>query len=219
MPDLVQRDITVLLSGGLDSSLCAVLAHQMGRLRNVLHINYHQPAGQQEDRCSRALAEGLNVPFFDLREVGVAGCVDAMAIGTGAPGPRVVPGRNLWMASLAISHALQTGCTSVWLGCNADDAANYPDCRPEFIDALNAMAQATYGIGVAAPLMLRTKREVVEKWVDLGRSLDETWSCYQPRDVRVDFGFSTIPVARPCGTCDACVLRDAAERALTGREW
>ena len=202
------RNVTVLLSGGLDSSLCAELAHQQGRLRNCLHIHYGQPASAQEARCSRAVADSLGVQCFVRQGVGTA---DAMATGVGEPGPRVVPGRNLWMASIAISYALETGSTSVWLGCNADDAKNYPDCRPAFIEALNAMAQATYGVEVAAPLMLRTKKDIVRKWLALGRDLDETWSCYQPREV---------PWTKdvPCGTCDACVLR-ADAIAADKRGW
>jgi 7-cyano-7-deazaguanine synthase len=193
MPD--SRTV-VLLSGGVDSSLCLLRAHREGRLHSALQVNYEQPMADAERRAAQALCDSLGVQRVPLRAYHPGRA--AMWAGHGATGPRVVPGRNLWLISLAVSHAAACGATSVTIGCNADDAANYPDCRPQFIEAAHELAARAYGIAVLAPLVGLSKQEVIAEWVGSGRSLDECWSCYESKNLT------------PCGTCDACVLRRSA---------
>lgn len=183
----------VLLSGGVDSSLCLLLAHRAGTVEGALQINYDQPCATNEREAAAKLCAELDIERTPMRAYHPGRA--AMWLGVGAPGPRVVPGRNLWLLSLAISHAAALGANSVTIGCNADDAENYPDCRPEFLAAVSSMAQAAYGVSVKTPLLHMTKRQVIGAWRELGRNLDETWSCYE----------STT--TKPCGTCNACVLR------------
>lgn len=189
------RDIVVLFSGGLDST---VVAHMAGdRLHSVFSVSYGQPHGVNEGMAAErwAMARGVH------REVVVAPVagVEAMEIGAGTPGPRLLPGRNLLLLSLAVNYAAARGASEVWMGANADDAADYPDCRREFVEAMSELAIAAYGIGVSAPLSWMTKREVVAKARELGVDIDATWSCYQPRGG-----------VYPCGTCNACRLRAGA---------
>lgn len=211
---LPDPDITVLLSGGLDSSLCAVLAYERGRLRNCLFVGYEQPAAHQERERSAALADALGVnwcsidcqPHFGGRCMEVERVVQPPPARAGSmwdvhgrPGPRVVPGRNLWLVSLAVAQACRTGSSVVWIGCNMTDARNYPDCRVAFMDSINTLATNAYGVAVQAPLLHRSKRSIIRDWVDRGRDPSACWSCYTPRN------------DAPCGTCDACVTRENAD--------
>jgi len=127
--------------------------------------------------------------------------VSALDIGAGAHGPRVVAGRNLLLLSHATAYALSVGACRVWIGCNADDAEDYPDCRREFIEAAGMMTWLAYGSRVWAPLIDMNKRQVVAKARELGVDIADTWSCYQPSIAR--------PL-EPCGTCNACRLRASA---------
>jgi len=189
------RSVIVLLSGGVDSSLCAVTAGPT--LHSCLQVNYGQPAADQERAAAAALCAALGVERVPLRAYhpGLA----AMRTGVGVAGPRVVPGRNLWLLSLAVSHAAALGLAEVWIGCNADDASNYPDCRPDFIAGLSTASESAYGVRVVAPLLHLTKRQVIATWESRGHTLDTTWSCYEPNG------------AAPCGSCDACRLRTSSE--------
>ena len=185
----------VLLSGGLDSTVVAKMLLDRGELVACLMVDYGQPHARWElpravDFCAKYGIRALHA------QIPIPG-MDAMRIGSGAAGARVVPGRNLLLTSVAVSHALTVGADTVALGCNADDNRDYPDCRASFLTALNATTRA-YGVQVVAPLMGYTKRQVVSEAARVGVDLDETWSCYEPVG------------PAPCGTCNACRLRDAA---------
>jgi queuosine biosynthesis protein QueC len=142
-------------------------------------------AHMAERGAATALASwfGIEIEFREVRLWGHA-----------TEGPCIVPGRNAVLLSLAGALAQAQGHGSVVIGCNADDQADYPDCRPGFLRAM----QEALGSVVRAPLIGMTKREVARYARDLGVPVEATWSCYQPRD------------GGPCGVCAACRLRDDA---------
>jgi len=125
-----------------------------------------------------------------------------MADPIGEAGPRVVPARNAMLAALAASRAVMMGARTVWLGATADDHADYPDCRPAWIDAMSRTLELAYGVSLAAPFGHLVKRQVAAKATEWGVPLHDSWSCYTPGD---DGGV--------CGTCNACVSTAAAVAA------
>lgn len=189
----------ILLSGGLDSAVLAFAAAQSGTLAGGLTAVWGQPMWDREVYAASGLAVDLGCQWWRID----APLSDrqAMRIGSGAEGPRVVPGRNLALISLGVNLASTHGFNEVQIGCNADDARDYPDCRPAFIEAVSALAVGTYGVRVAAPLLTATKRDVAEKARAMGVPIERTWSCYEAP--------MTLPTI-PCGTCNACRLRIAA---------
>lgn len=191
--------VLVLLSGGLDSAVLAFAAARDGTLAGALTVVYGQPMWDREVYAASGLAVDLGCRWW--RVDAPLSDQQAMRIGAGVTGPRVVPGRNLALISLGVNHAAANGWTEVQIGCNADDARDYPDCRPAFIEAVSALAMATYGVHVAAPLLISTKRDVAAKARTLGVPIDRTWSCYEASH--------SLPCV-PCGTCNACRLRIAA---------
>jgi 7-cyano-7-deazaguanine synthase len=118
--------------------------------------------------------------------------VGKLAIGPGEPGPRVVAGRNLAMLAMAVNLAAGVGASTVWIGCTAEDSAEYPDCRPAFIEEVDRMARA-FGVRVVAPFIGNTRAEVIARGREDGAPLGLAWSCYEPRD------------GKPCGSCDSCM--------------
>ena len=189
-------DLVVLLSGGLDSTVAAEIARQSGHLHSVVSFCYGQANTVQEMSAADRWATRHKVTR-KVFTVDVPG-VSALDIGAGTHGPRVVPGRNLLLLSHAVAYALSVGACRVWIGCNADDAEDYPDCRRDFIEGVGYMTWNAYGLRVWAPLVDLTKRQVVAKARELGIDIADTWSCYQPSIAR--------PL-EPCGTCNACRLR------------
>lgn len=187
--------VVVLLSGGADSTLLAERAHRAGTLHSCHFFHYGQPAGEAEWSAAKAWGKtrGVHVERTDLALPGVS----AMQIGSGVPGPRVLVGRNLVLLSLAVSRAAAVGASEVQFGANADDQADYIDCRGSWVDALSACALGCAGVRVAAPLVGMTKGQILGELEALGVALESTWSCYQPAE---------WPWT-PCGTCNACVLR------------
>lgn len=193
------RDVVVLLSGGLDSTVLAASALKAGRLRACICFRYGQPHMEAEMLAARQWcnANAVERVVVDVPLPGGS----AMHTGIGTPGPRVMPGRNLVLIAHAVQYAAVIGAREVRIGACADDHHAYADCRPEFITAAALIAR-TYGIEVEAPYLYLRKIDIVGIAHGLGVSLAQTWSCYQPR--AVGFGFEE------CGTCNACTLRNAA---------
>lgn len=194
------RDVVVLFSGGLDSTVCAEMARRSGALHTLLHFQYGQANAEMEMVTSGkwATARGLSRLILPM-PIRAA----ELHIGSGVEGPRVVPGRNFAMLATAANYAASVGCREVWIGCNADDAADYPDCRDTFLRAVSDLTRYAAGVDVVAPLLGETKAGVVRLAHNLGLDLAETWSCYEP-----------TRAGNPCGGCNACRLRAAAETAL-----
>lgn len=192
----------VLLSGGVDSAVAAATLREAGRRLHLLFVDYGQPAARQEERAARRLAEGLQVPLSVLR------CplpLGRMGDPPGAPGPRVVPGRNLALVALGASHALRVGASAVALGVIADDAWAYPDCRPGFLRDTSRLLIKTYGIRLEAPLRAWPKTRVLIEAEALGIPLAGCWSCYTPLP-----GDDGETEGRACGTCNGCRARREA---------
>lgn len=202
----------VVLSGGLDSTVCLALAMHSGDDAIALSIDYGQRHAVELERA-RAIAAHYGVEHIeqrlDLSAWGGSALTDAtidMPTATdAASGPAIpityVPGRNLIFLSLAVALAEARGCSAVSIGVNALDYSGYPDCRPEFIDSFretSALALRTgvegAAIDIVTPLIAMTKADIVRRGVELGAPLHLTWSCYRGVD-------------QPCGDCDSCVLR------------
>ena len=187
--------VVVLYSGGIDSTVCVEMAHRAGVLSTALHMQYGQANAEMEMVTTGAWcrSRGLDRPLLSL-PIRAA----ELRAGVGVAGARYVPGRNLSMLAVAANVAASRGAREVWIGCNADDAANYPDCRPAFLAAASALTESSAGVRVVAPLVGMTKIEIVARAAELGIDIGQTWSCYEANR------------GQPCGSCDACVLRSRA---------
>jgi 7-cyano-7-deazaguanine synthase len=203
----------VLLSGGLDSAVCALLARREGREVSALTFAYGQRHAVEVERA-RALGEGLGIREHLVLELPVGLFTGSALTDPSVPVPldrpidasipaTYVPARNLVFLALAAAVAEGRGLDEVWIGVNALDYSGYPDCRPEFIAAFQEVLvrgtrPGTEGraVRVVAPLREKSKWEIVLLGRALGLDFALTWSCYAPG-----------PGGRPCGRCDACVLR------------
>ena len=205
-----------LLSGGLDSATCLAIARAEGYLCYCLSFDYGQRHSVELDAASRVAnqlkAAEHRTARIDLRVFGgsaLTANIDVpkarpeIAISEGIP-VTYVPARNTIFLSFALAYAEVTGASHIFIGVNAIDYSGYPDCRPEFIHAFEAMAnlatktgvEGTTKIVIDTPLMKMTKADIVRKAVELGVDLSLTHSCYDP-----------APDGRSCGVCDACILR------------
>jgi 7-cyano-7-deazaguanine synthase len=201
-----------LLSGGLDSSTCLAVARRDGFACHALTIDYGQRHRVELDaaaRVARALgAADHRVIRVDLRAFGGSALTAAIDVPKDALGPGIpvtyVPARNTIFLSLALAWAETLGAEDIFLGVNAIDYSGYPDCRPEFLRAFEAMADLATKAGVEgrqrltlrAPLLALSKAGIVRLAVELGLDLALTHSCYDPGED-----------GRPCGHCDSCLLR------------
>jgi len=198
----------VLLSGGMDSCVCASLAardHQTA----AVHISYGQRTELRERRAFEAICDrmGIRVRLLvrneGLRAIGGSALTDTKidvpeshALGGGIP-VTYVPFRNAHFLSVAVSWAEVLGAQRVYIGAVEPDSSGYPDCRPEYYRAFNEVVRAGTKEGtiqVVTPLIAMRKHEIVTLGLELGAPFDLTWSCYQRED-------------RACGVCDSCVLR------------
>ena len=203
----------VLLSGGIDSAVCAAIEAERGRLLGCLFIFYGQPAGDAERRAARAVARQVGAPF---KQMTVPLPLGSMSAPEGEEGPRVVPGRNLALLSLATCHALSIGANTVVIGATAADRDSYPDCRGPFLRDVSELVRVTYGAHVEAPLIGCSKAKVVGIARRLGLDLSFTWSCYTPRPSDAPIERYQVPPVEPCGTCNACFERARALDEVIG---
>ena len=174
--------IVVLLSGGIDSLVCAEQARRDGRLAGCVFVDYGHPAQIPEGWKSFAYAGSRGVP---LKVVHVFG-LDLGDMATEA-GARVVPSRNALLLSAAANVARGMGARGIEIGCNAADQRDYPDCRASF---LVAMATAL-DISIAAPLLGMDKARIIAEARRLGLARADAWSCYTPGPTE-------------CGECPSC---------------
>jgi 7-cyano-7-deazaguanine synthase len=203
----------VLLSGGLDSTTTAAIAHDQGYELYALTVAYGQRHAVELAAAVRAsTALGVvhhRVVEIDLSAFGGSALTDAGAqvpkdrpLGDiGAPGDvpsTYVPARNTVLCALALAWAEALGARDIFLGVNVLDASGYPDCRPEFVAAFQALANVATrsgGFTLHAPLIALTKAEIIRRGLALGVDYGMTHSCYDPVGELA------------CGHCDACVLR------------
>jgi 7-cyano-7-deazaguanine synthase len=206
-----QRSV-VLLSGGMDSCVCAALAVRDSEAA-ALHISYGQRTEERErwafericDRLGikRRLAisnEALSlVGGSALTDAGIAVPEAGEQIGAGIP-VTYVPFRNAHFLAAAVSWAEVLEAEKIYIGAVEQDSSGYPDCRPEYYRAFNAVVKAGTregNIEIVAPLIALRKAEIVKLGLDLGVPFDLTWSCYSRED-------------KACGVCESCVLRQRA---------
>jgi 7-cyano-7-deazaguanine synthase len=206
----------VLLSGGLDSTTVLALAHERGFEPYALSFDYGQ-RHRHELSAATAVAQALGaarhiVARIDLREFGGSALTDDIAVPKGRSLAAMeqgipvtyVPARNTVFLSFALAWAETLGASDLFVGVNALDYSGYPDCRPEYIAAYEAMANLATRAGVEgrqrlkihAPLMALNKAAIIREGLRLGVDYALTSSCYDPG-----------PDGRPCGQCDACLLR------------
>lgn len=205
-----RRDAVVLLSGGLDSMVCASLAREAGFGVLALTVDYNQ-RHRVELEAARTIAALLAdrhiVLPLDLTVFGGSALTDDIAVPKGAPGNDIpvtyVPARNTVFLSLALAWAEAAGAHDLFVGVNALDYSGYPDCRPDFISAFETLAnKATRegvegrGFTIHAPLQHMTKADIAREAARLGLDAGRSHSCYDPA---ADGG--------ACGNCDACRLR------------
>jgi 7-cyano-7-deazaguanine synthase len=206
----------VLLSGGLDSATALALAQERGHECHCLSFDYGQRHRLELD-CARrvALAAGVTdhrIATIDLRMFGGSALTDDIEVPTGRDDALLegggdipvtyVPARNTIFLSYALAFAEVIGAADIVIGVNAVDYSGYPDCRPEYIAAFEAMANlatraAVEGerVRIRTPLIDLSKADIIRRGIELGVDYASTTSCYDPDD------------AGACGRCDACVLR------------
>jgi 7-cyano-7-deazaguanine synthase len=214
MSEAKQRAV-VLLSGGMDSCVCAALAARDNDAAAV-HVSYGQRTEARERRAFLAICERLGirdrlvVRNEALHAIGGSALTDpniavpeSQMIGQDIP-VTYVPFRNAHFLAVAVSWAEVLGATKVYIGAVEQDSSGYPDCRPAYYRAFNEVVKAGTKEGliqVVAPLIAMRKSEIVRLGLELGAPLDLTWSCYSRED-------------SACGVCDSCVLRLRAFREV-----
>jgi 7-cyano-7-deazaguanine synthase len=206
------RRAVVLLSGGLDSATVLAMAREQGHECHCLSLDYGQRHRAELDAAAR-VAQALGAAShrtitLDLRAFGGSALTDsAIDVPTGGVEAGIpvtyVPARNTIMLSLSLAWAEVLGAQDIHCGVNAVDYSGYPDCRPEYIRAFEAMANLATRAAVEgakltlhAPLIALTKAGIIREGVRLGVDYALTVSCYQADDT-----------GRACGVCDACRLR------------
>lgn len=208
----------VLLSGGLDSATCLAVARADGFRCHALSFDYGQRHAAELSAAARVAtvlgAVGHRVMRIDLAAFGGSALTDPQLAVPEAPTAGIpityVPARNTVFLALALAWSEVLGAKDIYIGVNAVDYSGYPDCRPGFIAAFEAMAnvatragvEGTARLRVRAPLIDSSKAEIIRRGTALGVDYSLTVSCYQADDS-----------GAACGRCDACRLRRAGFEA------
>jgi len=208
-------DAIVLLSGGIDSATALAMTLAAGRRCQALTFRYGQRHAVELEAAARvAKAQGVSghrIIDVDLRAIGGSALTAEISVpkgrtdeemGAGIP-VTYVPARNTIFVAYAIAVAEVTGATEIVLGVNVLDSSGYPDCRPEWLSAMQEVARLgtkagveRRGITMRAPLIKMSKAEIIHAGVKLGIDYGLTHSCYDP-----------APSGAACGACDSCQLR------------
>ncbi len=216
-----QKPAIVLLSGGLDSATVAAIALSQGFAVNALSFSYGQ-RHSWELEAARRVAQSLGITDhrianIDLRVFGGSALTAEIDVPKGRSTDEMghgipityVPARNTIFLSYALAWAEVLGANDVFIGVNALDYSGYPDCRPEYIRAFEAMAnlatkaavEGRQRLTIHTPLINLTKAQIIRQGIELGVDYSLTSSCYDP-----------APDGRPCGQCDSCLLRQKGFR-------
>ncbi|MBI2311846.1 MAG: 7-cyano-7-deazaguanine synthase QueC [Betaproteobacteria bacterium] len=211
--NLPVKNAVVLLSGGLDSATTLAIAKSEGFECYALSADYGQRHRVELDAAARVAqalgARAHRVFRIDLAAFGGSALTDPSIAVPEKPAEGIpvtyVPARNTILLSLALAWAEVLGANDIFIGANAVDYSGYPDCRPEYLQAFEAMANlatraAVEGARMAihAPLVDLPKAQIIRRGANLGVDFGLTVSCYQPD-----------PEGRACGRCDSCRLRRA----------
>jgi 7-cyano-7-deazaguanine synthase len=211
------RKAVVLLSGGMDSCVCAAIARERHGAGNIalLHAGYGQRTERRERRAFDDIAEfygareRLVVQLDHFRSIGGSALTDTKIavpeneLGAKAPhGNSIpvtyVPFRNAHFLSVAVSWGEAIGAGAIYIGAVAEDSSGYPDCRPEyyrvFQELIRIGTRPETQIEMVTPVITLKKSEIIRKGIELRAPLHLTWSCYQSEEAA-------------CGACDSCLLR------------
>lgn len=217
-PDVTHKtnNAVVLLSGGIDSTTCLAIAKAEGFAPHALSFDYRQRHGvelQAAARVAKALGAVEHMILdLPLNLIGGSALTTAMSVPKDTAPERIgsripvtyVPARNTIFLSFALAWAEVLPAEHIFIGVNALDYSGYPDCRPEFIESFQHMAnlairetvESRMQVRIHTPLIAMTKAEIVRRGVELGVDFAMTHSCYDPD-----------PQGRACGRCDSCTLR------------
>jgi 7-cyano-7-deazaguanine synthase len=218
--EVQNAEAVVLLSGGMDSCVCAAMAIQAHGAGHValLHAGYGQRTQKRERQAFESIADfyhvqqRLIVQLDHIRAIGGSALTDEnIAVpgherisdnpGTDGIPVTYVPFRNAHFLSAAVSWAEVIGAHSIYIGAVAEDSSGYPDCRPEyyrvFQELIRVGTRPETRIEIVTPVIGLKKGEIIRKGIELGAPLHLTWSCYQNEDAA-------------CGICDSCLLRSRA---------
>ena len=205
-----------LLSGGLDSATAAALAQEAGDRVIGLSFDYGQ-RHRRELEAAAAVADALGLAEHHTISVNLAAwggsaltdnriAVPSDGVQTDVIPSTYVPGRNTVFIAIGLSLAEARGAERLVLGVNAVDYSGYPDCRPDYLQAFQTLAdlgskagREGHGTRLWAPLVTWSKTTIVQEALRLGVPIETTWSCYSGGE-------------QPCGVCDSCRIRDAALR-------
>lgn len=201
----------VLVSGGMDSLVCAGIAHQEGHELHFLHMDYGQKTSRRERKSFDDIADFYRVPVKHrkvidmnfLRQIGGSSLTDESIDVKSYAGDSdkipdsYVPFRNSIILSLAVSWAEVMDASSLYIGANHEDSPGYPDCRPSYYKAFNQLIKEGTKAGdiqVLTPVISMKKKDIVLKGTALKVPFELSWSCYQS-------------TTKACGKCDSCALR------------
>jgi len=211
----MNKKAVVLLSGGMDSAVTLFIAKKYGYRTSCLTFDYGQ-RHKKEILFAKVLAKAaksqhivlkISLPWKKsaLLDRNIEIPENRNISGEGKIPATYVPARNTIFLSFALSYAEAIGANAVFIGANAVDFSGYPDCRPEYYKVFNELfkkATKLKGIKIVAPLLYKTKEEVVKLGRQLGVDFNLTWSCYKGG-------------RKPCGVCDACRLRKKGFQTAT----
>jgi len=201
----------VLVSGGMDSLVCAAIADSQYENLAFLHLNYGQRTEKKELECFHKIADYYNVPqnlrkIIDvsfLKSIGGSSLTDDKIDvkkfkGDSKEIPNsYVPFRNTHIISMAVSWSEVIGAKKIFIGAVFEDSSGYPDCRPSYYKAMNALIKEGTkdgNIEVLTPVIFMKKKEIIKKALELKAPLTSSWSCYKENE-------------KACGVCDSCALR------------
>lgn len=202
----MNQSVVVIYSGGMDSFTLLHLARAQGRTVHALSFNYGQ-RHVRELECARTVCAELGIDhrLVDIRSIHQL--LQGSSLTGGSPIPEghyadasmkstVVPNRNMILLSLAVGQAVSIGAEEVWYGAHGGDHAIYPDCRPEFVEAMDQVCRiASYEpVRIVAPFLHADKSEILRQGLEMGLDYSQTWTCYNGRD-------------QACGRCGSCVER------------
>ncbi|SRR5713226_873013 len=204
----MKQKAVVLHSGGLDSTLCLLLARQKKRDVLSLGIDYGQ-RHRIEIEYANIQCKRLGIPRKIIRlewdkprlSMPTNRTIEEMRKDVS---PAFLPGRNAVFLAVACAEAAGIGASEIWIGVNAIDFSGYPDCRPEFIEAFRRMAKLAIPSGpkIRAPLLRMTKPQIARRGYRLGLRRGDVWCCYQPT--------MSARGIESCRKCDACILHEYA---------
>ena len=213
---MTQSTTIALLSGGLDSATAAAIAQEAGQKVIGLSFNYGQRHLRELEAASD-LANHLRLTEHQIVKINLATwggssltdlnqSIPTKGVMEGVIPNTYVPGRNTVFIAIGLSFAEARGANQIALGINAMDYSGYPDCRPDYLNAYQKLADLSSqagrignGIKLWAPLINWEKIQIVQEALRLKIPIERTWSCYNGEEIA-------------CGICDSCRIRDAALR-------